>query len=186
MASRDKVVPLLVTQSSLDPTLGSNIPDSISRPDTLHLLNPENPDNQENNASNTLNNPAGFIRERRGSKSCLKVTSGLDPDPGCKSPCLSSPTRRRSVHFDASPAATVEVPASEADKAQRGGGALLGPAPFCGKEVYVAPSDEDLEDDVISGSVVDEETQRLALAREIARRQSGQVHSPVLDAMGKS
>ena len=59
-----------------------------------------------------------YIRERRGSKSCLKVsevTGSISPggDP-------SITTRRRSVHFDASPAATVEVPASEDEKAQRG------------------------------------------------------------------
>ena len=83
-----------------------------------------------------------------------------------------TPGRRRSVHFDASPAATVEVPSSEADKAQRGCGALIGPAPFLGgKEAYVAATVED-EDDT------DEESKRLALARAIARRQSGQVHSP--------
>ena len=108
----------------------------------------------------------GFCRDRRGSKSCLKVSS--TDESGSLSPSgLPSPARRRSVHFDTSPAATVEVPASEADKAQRGCGALIGPAPFSGKEVYVAPQPMEDEDDQ------DEETQRLVLARDIARRQSG-------------
>ena len=56
---------------------------------------------------------AGFSKERRGSKSCLKVSSDcLDANSGSRSPCLSvgSPARRRSVHFNASPVhSTVEV-----------------------------------------------------------------------------
>ena len=72
------------------------------------------------------------------------------------------------MHFDASPASTVEVPASDDEKAQRGGGALLGPAPFCGKEVYVAPKDDSEDEN-------SDEDKNLALAKAIAKRQSVQV-----------
>ena len=69
----------------------------------------------------------------------------------------------------------VKVPASDADKAQRGCGALIGPAPFMmsGKEVYVAPSPDNEGVDDIDDETDPEQTQRLALARDIARRQSG-------------
>jgi len=111
-----------------------------------------------------------FNCERRGSRSCLKVTSeDNSQDSGC-----ASPARRRSVHFDASPASTVEVPAGEADKAQRGCGALCGPAPVVsGKEVYIIPPPPEEEDDEESV----EETQKLALAKAIARRQSAPVNT---------
>ena len=143
-------VPLVVTQiSSADPVQQSQ--DVPPRPHSLNFLTPEQ---ELNNASGSVDPgglEAGFNRERRGSKSCLKVhTAATDniasAEPsGSRSPCLtaSSPSRRRSVHFNASPVNDVhEVPASEADKAQRGCGALIGPAPFLmsGKEVYVAPS----------------------------------------------
>ena len=42
---------------------------------------------------------------------------------------------------------SVEVPTSEDDQAQRGCGALTGPAPLSGKDVYVAPQPMDDEDD---------------------------------------
>ena len=73
----------------------------------------------------------------------------------------------------------IEVPASDADKAQRGCGALIGPAPFMmsGKEVYVAPSPDDQNIDDVDDETDPEQSQRLALARDIARRQSGQGRS---------
>ena len=145
MAEQHKVA-LLVTQNSTE----------ISRPETLTFA-------EENPMASALS-PSVQTRERRGSKSCLKVSDNSN-DNACSSP------RRRSVHFDASPASEVEVPNSEMDKAVRGCGTLTGPAPFsAGKEVYVAPS-PDLEADMAAAEA-DEETQNLALAKAIARRQS--------------
>ena len=46
-----------------------------------------------------------------------------------------------------------------------------------GKEVYVAPSPDDQNIDDIDDETDPEQTQRLALARDIARRQSGQGRS---------
>lgn len=151
---------------------------SIQRPDHLLFLDP----NQTQNDSLLLctsptANGANYIGERRGSKSCLRVSSNYGDDSGSH-----TPTRRRSVHFDASPAATVEIPSSDADKVQRGCGALIGPAPFLGgKEVYVhAPpppssgSGQTEDEDANSNDDDDdEESQRLLLAKAIARRQSG-------------
>ncbi len=149
---------------------GSTASTVINRPDSLHLLNPDEKETLE--ASSELG--GGFTRERRNSKSCLKINgeSGASPVSGS-----ASPARRRSVHFDSSPAATMEVPSSEADKAQRGCGALIGPAPYLlGKEVYVVGGvDNDTDDE---GAEPSEEAKRLALARAMARRQSGQMHSP--------
>ena len=147
MAEQHKVA-LLVTQNSTE----------ISRPETLSFA-------EENPMASSLS-PLVQNRERRGSKSCLKVSDNENGN-ACSSP------RRRSVHFDASPASEVEVPTSEMDKAVRGCGTLVGPAPFssAGKEVYVAPS-PDLEADMEASAEADEETQNLALAKAIARRQS--------------
>ena len=114
---------------------------------------------------------SGYNRERRGSKSCLKVTNH-DGASGASlvSGELSSPMRRRSVHWDSSPASTVEVPASKDEKEQRGCGSLKGPAPYAGKEVFVkGPGTLNTED---GGSEDEEEERRLALAQAIARRQS--------------
>lgn len=172
-----KVSLVVTTQNSFDASMARHQlqNDQPLRPDTLRFLNPSDPsviietdDEAENHSKN---------HQRRGSKSCLKVDPNTLSPSGLVSPnsamSSSSPARRRSVHFDASPAATVEVPSSDADKAQRGCGSLLGPAPFsAGKEVYVAPPPPDPEDEN------DEDEKRLALARAIARRQSGQVHSP--------
>ena len=147
------------------------------RPDQLLFLDPQL------NAESLCLSPAngtGYNRERRGSKSCLRVISNYDESGGTPASSASAgssgggsltPTRRRSVHFDASPAATMEVPSSDAEKAQRGCGALIGPAPFLGgKEVYVAPPPDE---DEVNEDDHDEENQRLALAKTIARRQSG-------------
>ena len=177
-------VPLVVTQPASSSSLEQlqTPPELPPRPHTLPFLTPD----QEAAAGDSAAaaNGAGFNKERRGSKSCLKVSSEYDTATasGSRSPMLAvgSPARRRSVHFNASPVqSTVEVPASDADKAQRGCGALIGPAPFLmsGKEVYVAPSPDDIEDnlDDIDDEADPEQTQRLALARDIARRQSGTV-----------
>ena len=175
-------VPLVVTHPSSSSLEQIQTPPELPpRPHSLHLLTPD-----QEAADSSTDNGAGFNKERRGSKSCLKVTSEYDTASGSRSPCLAvvgSPARRRSVHFNASPVqSTVEVPASDADKAQRGCGALIGPAPFLmsGKEVYVAPSPDDPEEsgDDIDDETDPEQTQRLALARDIARRQSGTV-SPI-------
>ena len=140
------------------------------RPDNLLFLEPHNLKQNESLLCASPNSQPH--RERRGSKSCLRVISNYDNSNGAGQTGLSvtTPTRRRSVHFDASPASTVEVPSGDVDKAQRGCGALSGPAPFVGgKEVYVAAAPAD-EEDV---GEIDEETKRLALAKAIARRQSG-------------
>ena len=151
-----------------------NINNIIQRPDHLLFLDPNQTQNDSLLCSSPTANGANYIGERRGSKSCLRVSSNYGDDTGSGS---VTPTRRRSVHFDASPAATVEIPSSDADKVQRGCGALIGPAPFLGgKEVYVAPppptatEDDEEEDDA---NCIDEESQRLLLAKAIARRQSG-------------
>ena len=148
------------------------------RPDHLLFLDPNSNNEPSLLCSSPANGSSSYnCAERRGSKSCLRVISHYDesgqPVAVTGSGSLT-PTRRRSVHFDASPAATVEVPSSDADKAQRGSGCLIGPAPFVGgKEVYVAPPPDTDEDD----ESTNEETKRLALAKAIARRQSGSGHN---------
>ena len=146
-------VPVVVTSSASEI---SNSFDNM-RPGSLNLPDPDS-------------GPFSYACERRGSRSCLKVSSD---DNGQDSGC-ASPARRRSVHFDASPASTVEVPAGEADKAQRGCGALFAPAApiVSGKEVYIVPPPPEEEDEE---SI--EKTQKLALAKAIARRQSAPVNS---------
>ena len=174
MSSSTKV-PLVVTQSSSEQ---QEVP---LRPHSLNFLTPDQEAGGGADLGGQGDAASGYNRERRGSKSCLKVSSSDYVDSsGSRSPCLtaSSPARRRSVHFNASPVHDVhEVPASEADQANRGCGGLIGPAPFLmsGKEVYVAPSpDTECVDDMEDDDEADpEQTKRLALARDIARRQSG-------------
>lgn len=173
MSSSAKV-PLVVTQSSSEQ---QEVP---PRPHSLNFLTPDQEAGDGGADLGGQGDATGYNRERRGSKSCLKVSSSDYVDSsGSRSPCLtaSSPARRRSVHFNASPVHDVhEVPASEADQANRGCGGLIGPAPFLmsGKEVYVAPSpDTECVDDMDDDEADPEQTQRLALARDIARRQSG-------------
>ena len=174
MSSSAKV-PLVVTQSSSEQQ--AEVP---LRPHSLNFLTPDLEAGGGGADLGGQGDATGYNRERRGSKSCLKVSSSDCVDSsGSRSPCLtaSSPARRRSVHFNASPVHDVhEVPASEADQANRGCGGLIGPAPFLmsGKEVYVAPSpDTECVDDMDDDEADPEQTKRLALARDIARRQSG-------------
>ena len=103
-------VPLVVTENSSE-VQQTLLPEVPPRPHSLHFLTPD----PEECGSPDDNAGAGFNKERRGSKSCLKVSSSdfsSDATGGNRSPCLSvgSPARRRSVHFNASPVhSTVEV-----------------------------------------------------------------------------
>ena len=104
-------VPLVVTQSSSEQ---QTLPEVPPRPHSLHFLTPDGLEAADSNGEYDDNAGAGFNKERRGSKSCLKVSSSdfSDATGGSRSPCLSvgSPARRRSVHFNASPVhSTVEV-----------------------------------------------------------------------------
>ena len=102
-------VPLVVTQSSSEQ---QTLPEVPPRPHSLHFLTPDL-EAADGSGEYDDNAGAGFNKERRGSKSCLKVSSDFsDATGGSRSPCLSvgSPARRRSVHFNASPVhSTVEV-----------------------------------------------------------------------------
>jgi hypothetical protein len=143
------VVTLLDTSSSNSTTCEN------SGPDSLHL--------DPNNGQQESDIPAdgsGYSKERRGSKSCLKVTDECGGGVGGPSGSVS-PARRRSVHFDSSPPAeTFQLPVCKDEKEQRGCDALSGPSP------YAPEQDND----------ADEETKRLALAKAIARRQSAPVN----------
>ena len=150
MASDQQKVALVVT---------SNI--ELNRPESLNI-------EDINSHATSYLSPSVVSRERRGSKSCLKVSADDHSSGGISSP------RRRSVHFDASPASEVEVPNGDMDNAVRGCGTLVGPATSkAGKEIFVKTEDEGDEEMMESGlDDQDEETQRLALAKAIARRQS--------------
>ena len=147
MASEQQKVSLVVTSNN-----------ELNRPESLNF--------EDLNHATSYLSPSVVSRERRGSKSCLKVSA--DDHSGISSP------RRRSVHFDASPASEVEVPNGDMDNAVRGCGTLVGPATSkAGKEIFVKTEDEGDEEMMESGlDDQDEETQRLALAKAIARRQS--------------
>ncbi len=148
--------------------LDTTVEGLASRPDSLKIdVITSNDDNDAPPADGS-----GYNKERRGSKSCLKVTNHDGPKGGGDGDTpVPSPIRRRSVHWDSSPAATVEVPASKDEKEQRGCGSLKGPAPYAGKEVFVKPPENlPAEDD--QSDADEEEEQRLALAQAIARRQS--------------
>ena len=126
------------------------------------LNRPESLDFQDINHATSYLSPSVVNRERRGSKSCLKVSDSDCPGGGASSP------RRRSVHFDASPASEVEVPNGDMDNAVRGCGTLVGPATSkAGKEIFVKAEDEDME-----GLEDQDQDERLALAKAVARRQS--------------
>ena len=150
MASDQQKVSLVVTSNN-----------ELNRPESLNF--------EDLNHATSYLSPSVVSRERRGSKSCLKVSAD-DPSGGISSP------RRRSVHFDASPASEVEVPNGDMDNAVRGCGTLVGPATSkAGKEIFVKTDSEELMESGMDDQ--DEETQRLALAKAIARRQSASSNS---------
>lgn len=149
MASDQQKVSLVVTSNN-----------ELNRPESLNF--------EDLNHATSYLSPSVVSRERRGSKSCLKVSA--DDHSGISSP------RRRSVHFDASPASEVEVPNGDMDNAVRGCGTLVGPATSkAGKEIFVKTDSEELMESGMDDQ--DEETQRLALAKAIARRQSASSNS---------
>ena len=149
MASDQQKVSLVVTTNN-----------ELNRPESLNF--------EDLNHATSYLSPSVVSRERRGSKSCLKVSA--DDHSGISSP------RRRSVHFDASPASEVEVPNGDMDNAVRGCGTLVGPATSkAGKEIFVKTDSEELMESGMDDQ--DEETQRLALAKAIARRQSASSNS---------
>ena len=149
MASEQQKVSLVVTSNN-----------ELNRPESLNF--------EDLNHATSYLSPSVVSRERRGSKSCLKVSA--DDHSGISSP------RRRSVHFDASPASEVEVPNGDMDNAVRGCGTLVGPATSkAGKEIFVKTDSEELMESGMDDQ--DEETQRLALAKAIARRQSASSNS---------
>ena len=149
MASDQQKVSLVVTSNN-----------ELNRPESLNF--------EDLNHATSYLSPSVVSRERRGSKSCLKVSA--DDHSGISSP------RRRSVHFDASPASEVEVPNGDMDNAVRGCGTLVGPATSkAGKEIFVKTDSEELMESGMDDR--DEETQRLALAKAIARRQSASSNS---------
>ena len=149
MASDQQKVSLVVTSNN-----------ELNRPESLNF--------EDLNHATSYLSPSVVSRERRGSKSCLKVSA--DDPSGISSP------RRRSVHFDASPASEVEVPNGDMDNAVRGCGTLVGPATSkAGKEIFVKTDSEELMESGMDDQ--DEETQRLALAKAIARRQSASSNS---------
>ena len=151
MASDQQKVSLVVTSNN-----------ELNRPESLNF--------EDLNHATSYLSPSVVSRERRGSKSCLKVSADDHSSGGISSP------RRRSVHFDASPASEVEVPNGDMDNAVRGCGTLVGPATSkAGKEIFVKTDSEELMESGMDDQ--DEETQRLALAKAIARRQSASSNS---------